>query len=78
MIWKNAAGIEQFTWGTLSLKKQKRLVDSMQMRELMWEMFRSTGHIGAYLLYKEYDNEGFAPDFEFKENEVFQQKLPVS
>lgn len=65
MNWENVTSTE-------------RLVDSMQMKDLMWEMFLSTGHIGAYLLYKEYDKEGIFPFYQLEQEEARQQKLPVS
>lgn len=48
------------------------------MKDLMWEMFRSTGHVCAYLLYKEYEKGDAAPDFGAEEHEHYQQKIPVS
>jgi len=50
----------------------------MQMKDLMWEMFLSTGHIGAYLLYKESTKEGVFPFFELEQEKARPQKLPVS
>jgi len=50
------------------------------MKDLMWEMFRSTGHVCAYLLYKEYEkgDADTASDFDAEEHEHYQQKIPVS
>ncbi len=50
----------------------------MQMKDLMWEMFLSTGHVCAYLLYKEYEQDDIMPDFEVKLDDACQQKIPVS
>lgn len=50
----------------------------MQMKDLMWEMFRSTGHVCAYLLYKDYEQDNFIPDFEMERDEPYQQKIPMS
>lgn len=49
----------------------------MQMKDLMWEMFLSTGHVCAYLLYKEYEKDDLF-ESEAEKNEPYQQKIPVS
>ncbi len=34
----------------------------MRTSDALWEVFKYTGHIGAYLLYKDYENREHEPD----------------
>lgn len=49
----------------------------MQIKDLMWEMFRSTGHINAYLLYKEYEKGEFVSEITGEMTEPYKQKIPI-
>lgn len=48
------------------------------MKDLMWEMFSSTGHVCAYLLYKEYERTDFGPDVEKESLDPYPQNLPLA
>lgn len=48
----------------------------MVIRDVMWDIFRHTGHIGAYLIYKDYqriessENISSGRDLELGENKL--------